>query len=192
MPWGSQEPEIEWFMDIRNPQHPYYSEYKEMKKDNIFNHPRVHDWSGGLDTVNIKNFPYKLSYYKEKIIEDIMSSIDSIAEKLNTCMEQKQLVIYGIGIVGKIFVGQVKEKGMEVAYILDKNKPCCKFQSINVYNLDETEKLSKNVIIVVTPLIKMEEVVGELRTLGYKSKIMHVKELLENKEMIKKITSIIE
>lgn len=88
MPWGSQEPEIEWFMDIRNPKHPYYSEYKEIQKDEIFRHPLVHDWSGGLDSACVQTFPYKLSYFKEQILTEIMSNIDDIVCRLKKCMRE--------------------------------------------------------------------------------------------------------
>lgn len=57
MPWGANAPEIEWFADIRNPRHPYYKEYKEIMKAEIFKHPLVHDWSGGRDSEYSKEYP---------------------------------------------------------------------------------------------------------------------------------------
>lgn len=178
-PWGGQEPEIEWFMDIRNPNHPYYSEYKEMKKDEIFKHPRVYDWSGGLDTVNLRSFPYKLSYLKEQMIAEIVSDDDSIIERLRIYGEQAPIVIYGLGVVGKVLIKELIERGIKPVYILDKYKSCCEFQHISVFSLEETRKLDKEVNIIVTPLLNVEEIFIDLKKLGYIGEIIQMKELLK-------------
>lgn len=177
MPWGSQEPEIEWFMDIRNPKHPYYSEYQEMKKDEIFQHPRVHDWSGGLDTVNIRTFPYKAFYYKEQAINEILTNIDHIIIKLREYIKDNQVVIYGLGSVGKILTKELCQKGILPSYILDKSKTCCQYQNIDVYNLEDTKKLTKEVALIITPFMNIERIENDLKTLGYDGKKIHVKEL---------------
>lgn len=177
-PWGSQEPEIEWFMDIRNPQHPYYNEYKEMKKNEIFKHPKVHDWSGGMDTVNIREFPYKLSYNREQIIAKLISNIDDVVERLLLCTGGKPVVVYGLGIVGKILVKELIEKNINIEYILDKNKPAYQFQNINVYNLEETKPLSKEVSVIITPLLNLKEIDDDLERLEYRAEKIHIKELI--------------
>lgn len=179
-PWGSQEPEVEWFMDIRNPQHPYYKEYKEMKKDIIFRHPRVHDWSGGRDTVNTSVFPYKLSYIKELILTDIISDTDTLAVRLKEYVKGKPFVVYGIGIIGKVLVKQLKERGMAPIYILDKNKPCCEFENISIYNMEQTGDLVKDVCVIVTPLLYTDKIDKELKRSEYSTRI-HIKELSNSK-----------
>lgn len=177
MPWGSQEPEIEWFMDIRNPQHPYYSEYKEMRKDEIFKHPRVHDWSGGLDTVNVKDFPYRVSYLKEQMIAEILSDESGMMEQLKNYAREAPIVIYGLGVVGKVLIRELLDRDMKPAYILDKYKPCCKFRDIPVFSLEETQELCKEVNVIVTPLLGAEEMFNDLKSLGYVGSIMQLKNL---------------
>lgn len=39
---------INWFWDIRNPEHPYFSEYQKVLEDPIFKHPKVYFWTGEL------------------------------------------------------------------------------------------------------------------------------------------------
>jgi len=188
MPWGSQEPEIEWFMDIRNPKHPYYSEYKEIQKDEIFRHPLVHDWSGGLDSACVQTFPYKLSYFKEQILTEIMSNIDDIVCRLKKCMrENHQIVLYGIGIVGKVLAEQLTKRNMEPAYIIDKYKTCCRFQNIGVYKLEEVNELSKEVDVLVTPLLDFETIDKNLEKLGYTGKRIHITEIIGSRDLICKI-----
>lgn len=177
-PWGSQPPEIEWFMDIRNPRHPYYQEYKEVMKHPIFSHPLVHDWSGGLDTVNIKEFPYRLSYFKEKALTDIVLSIDKIMEKLETLRAHDAIAIYGLGNVGKVLIKQLMAKAMKPIYILDKFSHEKEFEGIQVYDLGQVERVSKDVDVIITPFTKPDEIAVELRTFGYKGRLLTMPELL--------------
>lgn len=181
MPWGSQEPEIEWFMDIRNPKHPYYSEYKEMKKDPIFNHPRVHDWSGGLDSINISSFPYKTSYLKEQILSNVIANSDEIIERLRPWVNGKRPAVYGLGIVGKILVKELEGKGMSPIFILDKYKSCNVYENIKVYNLEEVKEVDKDSPIIITPLLNVEEIEKELELLDYTGEKMHIKQLVGEK-----------
>lgn len=190
-PWGSQEPEIEWFMDIRNPQHPYYSEYREMKKDAIFKHPRIHDWSGDLDTVNVKVFPYKLSYYKEQMLTEIITNIDVIITQLKDFANGRQIVIYGLGIIGKLLVKQLIEKGVRPLYILDKYNSNSKFQDVDVFNIGDTRKLSKNVAVIITPILNNKEIHKDLSDSGYQDSSKHIAELLTDKGMAEKILNAI-
>ena len=177
-PWGSMEPEIEWFTDIRNPGHPYYKEYKKVMEDEIFKHPRVHDWSGGRDTANIREFPYRHSYFRERVLMDIIFNIDELVKKLKGAMRHEKIVIYGIGNVGKVLLKQLSEKGIYPCYILDKYKSCDKYDDIEIYSLEETHSLEKDVDILITPLWENEEIKQDLEYSGYCGKFIAIKDLL--------------
>ncbi len=41
---------FQWFMDVRNPKHPYYEDYKKIMQDPIFKDPHVVLWSGDEDS----------------------------------------------------------------------------------------------------------------------------------------------
>lgn len=181
MPWGSQEPEIEWFMDIRNPKHPYYSEYKEIKKDEIFSHPCVHDWSGGLDTVNIVTFPYKISCLKERILTEIVLNTDCLIQRLSKFSNGDPIVVYGLGNVGRVLIKQLSGTNIKFAYILDQRKPCNSFQNIDVYSLDETERLNKEINILITPLLNIGNIYTDLSKLGYIGGKLHIQDLIGDK-----------
>ena len=146
-PWGSQEPEIEWFMDIRNPKHPYYFEYKEVMKNEIFQHPKVEDWSGGHDTFNLREFPYrtlKWSQLVEKCLTDIIVNSDTVVQQIKKHMMKKySLIIYGFGNMGKVLAKLCMEKGIIPICIVDKNKPHDIFEGIEVYNLKEASILKR-------------------------------------------------
>ncbi len=179
-PWGSRDPEIEWFTDVRNPEHPYYKEYREIMEDEIFRHPCVHDWSGGRDTVNVKEFPYKFSYMKEQILTQLVLKIDQLIEKLNDCAKGKPIVLYGLGNVGQVLIKLLIERGVYPEYILDKHKSCKEFCGIQVYHLQADIPFEKNVYILITPLKELEKIKNDLRMLGYEGDLKSIKEFLGN------------
>lgn len=195
MPWGAREPEIEWFTDIRNPNHPYYNEYKEIMKNEIFKHPLVHDWSGGLDTVNIKAFPYKeyrFSFFVEQILTDIILNIDVIIERLRKIIGEKHIVIYGLGNIGKVLLKLLIERGFAPDYVLDKYVTYNKYCNISVYNLTQTESLTKEIFVLVTPLRRVEEIKSDLGKLGYGEKVLFIQDILENKILAQNVFDLIE
>lgn len=197
-PWGNKEAEIEWFADMRNPIHPYYEEYREVMKNDIFRHPKVLDWSGGRDTANARDFPYKSfkrSYFKERILTDIALNPEEIMDKLKQQMTpEHQIVIYGIGNVGKVLVKYLLENNIVPAYILDKNKPCSQYKGIKVYDLKEPLPLEKGIDILITPVGEVSKIKNDLRNIeggGYQGNIILIKDLLTDKGLTEEITGLI-
>lgn len=43
-----QPKHINWFWDVRNPEHPYFSEYQKVMENPIFKHPKVEIWTGNI------------------------------------------------------------------------------------------------------------------------------------------------
>lgn len=186
-PWGSMDPEMEWFTDIRNPKHPHYEEYKKVMENEIFKHPCVHDWSGGRDTANIKEYPYLHSYFREKVLMDIVFNIDGLVKKLKDAMEHETLIIYGIGNIGKVLLKQLSEKNIHPIYILDKYKSCDQYKDIKVYNLKENRSLEREADILITPLWESEEIKQDLKCSGYNGKLILIKDLLEDRVLMEEL-----
>lgn len=183
-PWGKKAPEIEWFADIRNPQHPYYEEYKMIMKDPIFRHPKVLDWSGGRDTCNLKESPVRsgrMFRLGEKILADIILNMDAVIEKLKA--EDRPVVIYGLGNTGRVLTKQFSEKGIKQAYILDRSKPCNPYSDAKVYSLAESKELDKNVNVLITLIRDAGTIRNNLKDAGYDGNVMTVIELLDNKSI---------
>lgn len=99
--WGAQSEEEAWLTDIRNPEHPYYGEYKKVMADPILKHPLVHDWSGGLDTVKRQLFPYKTDNYKMRIITEVLNNTDSIIKNIQAHTEGKKSSYMELQQLGK-------------------------------------------------------------------------------------------
>ena len=166
MPWGSQEAHIEWFMDIRNKKHPYYEEYKKMWADPIFGHPKVHDWSGGMDSENSKDFPYIIEVLKKKILVGIIEKEKVFFAELGIDKNTK-FVVYGVGEIGKAIVKNAIYQGILPLYIIDKYSKLDNYERIEVHDLCSAHNLDKNVRVLVTALQDKEKIEMDLQMSGF-------------------------
>ena len=180
--WGTQSEEEAWLTDIRNPEHPYYGEYKKVMADPILKHPVVHDWSGGLDTVKRQLFPYKTDNYKMRIITEVLNNTDSIIKNIQAHTEGKKIVIYGIAAVGQILTQKLQENGYQISYILDQHYKNTSFNGIPVYTLKNSNKYEKNELIIITPIINSKKIRLELTDMGFSS-IVYIRDLLKNADL---------
>lgn len=177
--WGAQSEEEVWLTDIRNPEHPYYGEYKKMMTDPILKHPLVHDWSGGLDTVKRQLFPYKVDNYKIRIITELLNNTDFMIRYIQTYINDKKIVVYGIATVGQIITQKLLENGFQIPYILDKYSDKTSYKGIPIVSLDEVGMNKKNELVVITPIVNSEEINADLVNRGF-SLTIHIRDLIED------------
>ena len=167
-PWGSQEPHIEWFMNVRNPLHPYYNEYREMWKDPIFQHSKVHDWSGQLDSEGGTAVPYKADAIKKRMLVDLLLNPDEFfSENISNDREQ-DIVIYGLGEIGKAIISVMKQRNLMPLYIIERNKSCSDYLGVEVHGTDNLDSLNKDVQVVITPLMDSNCIKDLLQKEGFK------------------------
>lgn len=187
--WGAQTPEEVWLTDIRNPQHPYYNEYKKVMRDPILKHPLVHDWSGGLDTVKKTYFPYKIDYYKLKIVNDIYENFEAIEQSINLYTEDKNIILYGMAVIGKALIQRLLGEGYSISYIIDQNYKQKEYNKIQVYSLKETMQLNKESLVIVTPIVKDKQIIKELLSNGYRN-VVSIKQLLSDEVLKQELRGI--
>lgn len=166
MPWHSQEPHIEWFMNVRNPLHPYYEEYREMWKDPIFQHPKVHDWSGQLDSEYETAVPYKVDVIKKRILLDLLLKPEEFLKNI-TASGEKNIVIYGLGEIGKAIISVMKHRNLMPLYVIERNNSCSDYLGVEVHGIDNMDSLNKDVQIVITPLLDSCDIKDMLQKEGY-------------------------
>lgn len=177
--WGAQSQEEVWLTDIRNPEHPYYMEYKKVMQNPILKHPLVHDWSGGLDTVNRTVFPYRSDSIKLKIISELYNNYESISEKLNELVDEKQVIVYGIGIVGEVVIHKLLEYDFRIPYIIDQYSTRKDYNGIPVTTIEEIARECKNALVIVTPILHDESIYQMLDDNGFK-KFVSLKNLIDD------------
>lgn len=180
--WGAQSQEEAWITDIRNPDHPYYNEYKKVMANPILKHPLVHDWSGGLDTVKKIPFPYKVDNMKLSIKLEMYENFEKISDNILTYAEKKTVVVYGIGTVGQTLVDRLIENGYAVPYILDKHLSGQNYKGIPVYNTVDKNKVDKDLLVIVTPIINDQCILEELEKNGYPKRVS-IKQIVVDREL---------
>lgn len=173
MPWGSQEPHVEWFMNVRNKRHPYYNEYRKMWRDPIFQNPKVHDWSGGLDDECIVEFPYKMELMKKEILKDMLVCNDRFADIFDISMNNR-VVIYGLGEIGKAIINYMALRGIQPLYIIDQYVKESQYNGLYVYKYEEMPQKDNDVIILITTLTERDKIESSLIEHGFDNMIFLV------------------
>ena len=176
LPEKAMEENIEWFFDIRNPLHPYHQEYLEVMKHPIFNDPRVFKWTGD-HLSNRGELPAKANY---RVLRDLFF-IEDIGEKLSTYLKSKgynKIILYAISDIAEAFIKVMKNKGIDIAYIYDRNT---KLKEWNEYEV--RKPLYENLIktqepLLVTLIARHNEMEEFLRHQGYTGEILNLDEIL--------------
>lgn len=173
-PGGIYDKNIQWFMDVRNPWHPYYEQYKKTMEHPIFQHPKVLLWSGDI--------PSALGEYPGKKAEAIQHTVDyilSTSEKkgLSHCgLEKEDIYLYGIGTLGKLIIStgwrELKIKGA-----FDKFSKLTMWKDVPVFRLSDA--LGKTGSVVVTTYGCIEHIRQEMLDAGFSGEILSVFDLIE-------------
>lgn len=164
--WGAESREEAWLTDIRNPEHPYYQEYKRVMSHPYLQHPKVHDWAGGLDTVEPVRFPYKDEYYKEKIIADIVLRFDDIIQDELKLTRENRVYIYGLADIGKVLLKEFLNHDFAVAGIIDQYVKNDNFLNVPIFGLQKLDELEKDAYVIVTPIVSDKSIFQLLQQKG--------------------------
>lgn len=163
VPGGSLNQFEQWFMNVRNPEHPYYYEYKKVMTDEIFKDPKVLLWSGELESKrvglselvdnNVDELRHSLS--RERRVTDILSSImstEAFARKFKIYMEQrgfKRGAVWGVGKIGKAFLNSIDLKESHIERLFDKRLGGTLYKDILVEEPD-FQNINEIDVIIVT------------------------------------------
>lgn len=166
--WGGQNVMEEFFVNIRNPMHPWHSEYKEIMKHPYLSHPKVHDHSGGKNSHGMRIVPYELSDLKWRLLTEILHNPNPIIEKLSKINNP---VIYGWGNLADALVRKMISRNIPPLCIIDAYRESEDFEGIPVYNIKEVKGLEdKEFSLIVTPVIDIPELYEMLDEYGLQGK----------------------
>ncbi len=166
--WGECSKEEAWFKDVRNPNHPLYDEYKKTMQDSCLNHPKVHDWSGGLDAEWISLMPSEIEKLKTQVVTDLSLHQKEIVSKyfeLNS--HKKGAIIYGLSNAGKILTNVLYTNGITCC-IMDRYMNAGSWNGVSVLNPDTCDELDRETPVIVTPIEKTGDIICELKKCGWK------------------------
>ena len=174
-PWAGEGLK-EWFMDVRNAYHPYHQEFLEIMKDPIFKHPKVHDWSGGLES-GLGPEPYKKLRTSYHLMEQILDPQLLPAKLKEIGADGKKIVIYGMTIVGKALISRLKNE-YEIPYSLDRKMEGQEYLDVPLHGTADFSKLDKDVTVIIA-LVWSEQVIAKMLTVAGYSSVIPIRDLLE-------------
>lgn len=174
IPTGRQDENIQWFMDVRNPYHPYYEDYCRVMEHPVFRDPRVLLWSGnmpstrgnhpGIKRAQIQNLTEKILY-----ADDLVKSLAELAQ----VEELSEIVLYGVGTIGHLLIRLLKDKvKIDAAY--DSYAPIDNWKGVPIKRLCEVADEKRIMFITAYGGKEIEEAIREA---GYKGKIVNVYDL---------------
>lgn len=162
-PWGYKSPEVEWFTDIRGKYHPYHEEYLEVMKDPIFKHPKVHDLSGGRESL-LGVSPYVQLQNKLNIFGKLLSE-QNLSQKLDNLIENKCWV-YGLGAPGEKAVQLLKPMG-KLQGIIDEYTACKEYCGVPVVKAGDAALIASDVPILLTTVGDNSNIMVFLNKTGF-------------------------
>ncbi len=174
-PWAG-EGLREWFMDVRNAYHPYHQEYLEIMKDPIFKHPKVHDWSGGLES-GLGPEPYKNLRANYHLMEQILNP-ELLPNKLTEAgADGRKVVIYGMTLIGKALISRLKSS-YEIPYSLDRKMEGMEYLGVPLHGTADFSALDKDVTVIIA-LTWSEHVIKRMLTDAGYITVIPIRDLLE-------------
>lgn len=155
---GIYDENIQWFMDVRNPKHPYFEEYQQMLKDPIFKDPRVFMWSGDFLSSRGEH-PGIAAKKKLWAIDCLINESDLLTDEL----KDKKIAIYNMGIVGKMVASQYKDK-TNIVRCYSTRADMHEYQGIPVMQFSK-EQAGKDApdTVVITAYNNREKAVEKIR-----------------------------
>lgn len=179
----------QWFMNVRNPEHPYYQEYKKVMSDKIFQHPKVLLWSGALDSENTQ-----LSDLVERNVNQLSDALDAerkitnllyyiisteqFAQKFKLYMERHDFTacgVWGLGKVGKSFLKCVDVQAAHIVKLFDQQLSGLEFKNMQIeqFSLQQVQQLDA---MILTPIKNQQQMINAL--VGYKGTILTLEEIV--------------
>ncbi len=176
--WGGQNEIEEFFMNVRNPRHPWHQEYKEIMRHPYLAHPKVHDHSGGSDPYKTRGVPYEISDLKWRILTKLLDEPEVVMEKV---FQITNPVIYGMGNLTSVLVREMKSRNIPPLCIIDGYKQSGCFEGIPVYNIKEVKGLEdKDITIIITPVSGITEICTTLNEYNIQGKVTPIWELIDD------------
>ncbi|MCH5270280.1 MAG: radical SAM protein [Lachnospiraceae bacterium] len=182
--WGAQDCIEEFFMDIRNPMHPYHQEYKEVMKHPYISHPKVAEESGGNSTYRTRTVPYEDDSLKWRLMTYILWNQDKVLDSLECRSGGKDIILYGRGNFTAMLLPKMKERGITPACIIDSYYETGDYEGIPLYNIKDMEKIKiGEAMAIITPITDFPTIKRKLISDGVCQDAIPLWELTDAKKL---------
>ncbi len=182
--WGVQNSMEEFFMDIRNPMHPYHQEYKEVMRHPYMSHPKVNDQSGGNDTYGTRIAPYEDASLKWRLMTYILWNQDKVLDSLACKCVGKDIILYGRGNFTALLLPKMKERGIAPVCIIDSYYETGDYEGIPLYNIkDMAEIKTGEAVAIITPITDFTKIRYKLTSTGVCQEVIPIWEFTDAKAL---------
>ena len=189
--WGAQNSMEEFFMDIRNPMHPYHREYKEVMRHPNLSHPKVDDESGGNDTYGTRTAPYEDASLKWRLMTYILWNQDKVLDNIECKCANKDIILYGRGNFTAVLVSKMKERGITPVCIVDSYYGTGEYEGIPLYNTKDLDEIkTEQAIAIITPIEGFTKIKNQLLLSGVCQEVIPIWEFTAVKELNERLISI--
>ena len=189
--WGAQNSMEEFFMDIRNPMHPYYQEYKEVMRHPNLSHPKVDDESGGNDSFGTRTVPYEGDSLKWRLLTYVLWNRDKVLESIECKCAGKEIILYGRGNFTAVLLPKMKERGLTPVCIVDSYYETGEYEGIPLWNTcDIAEIRTEAAVAIVTPVTGFSAIKRNLMSAGVCQEVLPIWELTDIKELKERLAFI--
>lgn len=177
-PYAVQDRATEWFLDVRNPYHPYYKEFVKVMEHPALSHPKVWKWQGNTLSCQ-KEHPYYAEHEKSIVLSNLLQIKDGEAAVRNWMETEniKTFALYGNSIEGRAFATYLGDRGICFDVFYDTYPQFnCDFGSIKF-----TKPTASNVTVdavIITAMSWTSVITEHLQKLGYKGKIYSLNEFV--------------
>lgn len=177
-PYSVMDRAVEWFYDVRNPYHPYYSEFVKVMENPVFDNDRVWKWQGEGLSLQKEN-PYILEHRNYMSLSDLIV-LENVASLVETWMKNNaspKVALYGAAKGGIAYHKVLKSYGMEIPVIFDKYQ--CEVRDREPAIIHPTlDNVNEFDFIIITQEVYYLEMKEELDRQKFKGKILAMSEFI--------------
>lgn len=189
--WGVQNSMEEFFIDIRNPMHPYHQEYREVMRHPYLSNPKVVDHSGGNDTYSTRTAPYEVASLKWRLMTDILWNLDRVLDEMACKCAGKEIILYGRGNFTSVLLLKMKERGLTPVCIVDSYYETGEYEGIPLYHIcDMAEIKTEAAVAIVTPVTGFSAIKCNLMSAGICQEVLPIWEFTGVKELKERLECI--
>lgn len=182
--WGAQNSMEEFFMDMRNPIHPYHQEYREVMRHPYLTHPKVADHSGGNDTYGTRTAPFEEGSLKWRLMTYMLWSSDKVMDSLACRCAGKDTILYDRGNFTAMLLPQMKERGITPVCIIDSCYETGDYEGIPLYNINDMAGIKTGeAVAIITPITGFLSIKNKLMSAGVCQDAIPIWELTDAKAL---------
>ena len=172
------DPGTKWLFDVRNPQHPYNSEYVEVMKDPIFQHPKAMLWSGE-EVSHVGANPYQKDKDNFEAIR-YFAVDEQLPQKLAGYFAERgmaAIAVHGMSYTGHAFVQAIQKTFVRIDKLIDKSKCGEKNHCMTIAGPGDLPTNYAIPIVVTAPFF-YEEIKAELEERLDNPTILNIRDII--------------